>query len=86
MRVPRAPFVEAYERSGLPPSEVAKRLGWINSGTGMGDSTRVLRALGLRPDSAHGYKSFRPRHGYLSYDLGVRLARALDVDPVDVGV
>lgn len=84
MRVPRAPFVEAYERSGLPPSEVAKRLGWINSGTGMGDSTRVLRALGLRPDGRN--RPTRLRNGYMDYELGVKLCRALDADPVDLGV
>ena len=88
MRVPREPFIEAYERSGLPANEVALRIGMTRKrrGRAEGDSTSLLRLLGLAPDVSRGYRSFRPRDGDIDYDLGVRLARALDVDPVDLGV
>ncbi len=82
-RVPVAPFREAFERSGMSASEVCRRLGWIDS-RGKPESTRLLRSLGLK-DHYHR-DGVRRLTQNIDYERAVRIARALDVDPVDVGV
>src|ERR1039458_10143596 len=61
--VPIRPFQEAVERSELSPDEIAKRIGYwrTNKGERKGDGTRLLRAVGLRPESNHGRKRTRGR-------------------------
>jgi hypothetical protein len=85
-RVPVAPFRETFirlERRGLVSrSSLALQLGWIRraSGSGVGlvgDAGKVNRVLGL--------KSSEPQTT-MRYETGVALCRALDIDPVDVGV
>jgi len=85
--VPVGPLREAFERSGLSTNEVARRAGWLRHYVArngrvrkMGDSTRVRRGLGLVATQGGWVRT------HLTYDEAVALARALDVDPVDVGV
>ena len=63
---------------------VGAALGWEkkprNRNPGLvGDNSRVERVLGLRecPD---------PARKRIRYDIAVHFARALDIDPVDIGV
>lgn len=80
--IPVAPLREAFERSGLSASEVARRLGWTRT---VPDSGRVLRQLGLYPThNGHGH-GYRTRET-MSDDRAAELARVLGVDPVDVGL
>lgn len=80
-RVPVEPFREAFERSDMSATEVALRAGWTSRGRPEGG--RVTRHLGLRP--------YRCRDRWLLVELlapptAERLCRALDLDPVDVGL
>lgn len=68
-----APIREAFERSGLTLTEVARRLGWTRP-----DQPRIGRALGYHRD--HG----RLRQ-QVTYETAVQLCRAIGIDPVDVG-
>lgn len=94
--IPVDPFREAFEqrrdRDGLTLSRLADELGWYRKRTGqrknagqmMADSQRVSRVLGITPfHDGRGHTSVRTA---LSYDLAVRLAEALDLDPRDVGI
>jgi hypothetical protein len=68
------PFREAFERSGLSITEVARRLDWTCP-----DQDRAGRTLGLHRD--HG--KYRQR---LCHHTALALCKALDIDPVDVGL
>lgn len=72
------PLQRAFLESGLTASEVARRLGW--EWNGRPDTTRVRRRLGLVANSETG------RCSHVWYRTAVDLARALDVDPFEVGV
>jgi hypothetical protein len=84
-----APLREAFQRSGLSACEVARRMGWIRTrrfdGRRLPDQSRVVRYLGLREyQPGHGYENrFRAR---MREDVAERFARALDVDPFEVGL
>lgn len=67
----------AFEESGMSKSELARRMGWIQTKP---DIHRVSQILGYETRS-NGTKQQR-----VTYDLAVRLARALEADLVDVGV
>jgi hypothetical protein len=69
---------EAFERSGLSLSEVAKNLGWV---TQVPDVGRVSVMLGLKPDPK--YK--RP-HVTMRHDNALKLCEAMGLDPVDLGL
>lgn len=76
------PLREAFERSRRSASEVARQLDWRHCGSP--DVVRVRRQLGLHP--------YHPGHGYpprlrsrCSYQRYVELARAIGVDPAQVG-
>ncbi len=93
-RVPLAPFREAFERSGITAHELAFRMGYMRRNSKEprhADTTRALRVLNLRPSTAStkGGKYY-PGHfkfdDSVPYDVAVRLAKALSVDPVDVGI
>ena len=73
-RVALAPLREAFLRSELTPSDVARRVGYERGGRP--DTLRVRRVLGLtdEPKSA------------VNYDVAMLLVRALDIDPASVGV
>lgn len=88
-----APLREAFEVSGRSAADVARAMGWFctNKFGGRGkpqtvaDGPRVRRALGLRPEQTKaGYPpALRQR---CSYEMAVRLAHAIGVDPHEVGL
>lgn len=81
-----APLREAFEASGLTPSTVARRLGWMKySGHTDPDVTRLRRALGIAPVIA-ARTGARYTNQRIGYDLALLIARALNIDPVDVGL
>lgn len=86
-RVPLAPFQEAFARSGRSLRDVAEDLGWLVAGRP--DERRIARALGLAPMQgsrrADGSRPWMTAES-VAYDRAVLLARAIGVDPVDVGV
>jgi hypothetical protein len=69
-QVPVAPLREAFLRSGLTATEVARAAGWVRH---QADCARVARSLGLR-----GSQEF------VTYANALVLADAIGVDPVDV--
>jgi hypothetical protein len=78
--VPVAPLREAFLRSGLSRCEVARRMGWGNKA-----GYRASRALGLVPTPMR--RGYPPKHiETTSYDRAVQLARAIGIDPTDVGL
>lgn len=92
MRVPLGPFQEAYhrlERSGeISAHALAMRLGWTrkySDGSVRGDTTRVLRYLGLRHQT-NGKSKRKTTRTHVNYETGVKFCRAMGLDPVDVGV
>ncbi len=93
-RVPLAPFREAFERSGLTANELAFRMGYMRANSTEpkhADSSRIQRLLNLRPGTASTKNGkYYPAHfkynDTLPYELAVRLAEALGVDPWEVGV
>ena len=76
--VPVAPLREAFLRSDVTASELARRLGWVRP-----DSSRVGRQLGLL-QSCDG----RTRQPYIrettTYERALEICAALGIDPVDV--
>jgi plasmid maintenance system antidote protein VapI len=75
--IPVANILEAFQRSGLSKSELARRMGWMRCKP---DIHRVSAVLGQESDGA-GYLRRR-----LSYDLAVRLVKAMGASPFDAGV
>jgi hypothetical protein len=78
---------EAFLRSGLTAGDVARVLGWRAAGSqrGRADSQRVKRYLGITPYP--GTRGYPPRlRERFSYEMAVKLAEAIGVDPVDVGL
>ena len=75
-----------------PKSLVAVRMGWVRKDRGeiTGDTTTLERALGMRPQAASSKRGKRYGGGefrtHVPYELAVRLCRAMDADPVDMGV
>ncbi len=83
-RMPVDALREAFERSQMSPSELASRLGWErNRAREGGESTRVLRALGIKSRKRRGRVELTRE---ISYDSAARFAEALGLDGVDVGV
>jgi len=76
--VPLEPLRDAFLRSGVSASELARRLGWVRP-----DSERVRRSLGLKLDqNSRGYP---PRlRETTSYERALAIADALGIDPSDV--
>lgn len=84
LEVSVVPLREAFERSGLSAADVARALDWRDH-RGHADGRRVKRALGISPvDFGHDY-GFRLIRS-TSYERALRLAYAIGVDPVDVGL
>jgi hypothetical protein len=71
-----APIREAFEQARISKGELANRLGWTRP-----NIDQVNRALGYRPDSNSRGRSTRQR---MSYTLALRIAEAMNVDPVDL--
>jgi hypothetical protein len=90
------PLREAFLASRLSADEVARRLGWMRfprrrrGGKVYGpheeaDGSRVKRALGLRAHKS-GQGSMPQLRQSCSYEMALKLAEAIGVDPVDVGL
>jgi hypothetical protein len=73
------PFREAFERSGLTKVELARRLGC--------DETCVRRLMGASKYLYRNGKRYGPYvQAGTSYRVAESLARAMDVDPFEVGI
>lgn len=85
------PLREAFLARGERSVDVARRLGWEDV-RGRADGQRVLRSLGVNPcyySIPRGRNKGEKRRGYrrtTSYENAVRMARAIGVDPVEVGL
>lgn len=86
--VSNEPLRRAYLASGIPPSRIAKDMGWTarkkgRHGNGRvyraGDTSRARKALGISPDKGHFNKRMRK-------DVAARMAELLHLDPVDIGL
>jgi hypothetical protein len=80
--VPVGPLQEAFRAAldtGESENTIALRMGWTR-GNGHGDIQRLKRTLGLVPMS-HG-----SINKHMAYHNAVLLVRALNRDPVDLGV
>ncbi len=78
--VSNEPLREAFLRSGRTYGHVCREIGWVSQRQPHGDTTRLARALGIRPES--GRRVYRT---HVRYETATIIARALDLDPVDVG-
>ncbi len=81
-RVDVTPLREAFVRSGLPAAELCHRPEWYWKGGGA-DTTRLLRALGLKPYTCRGRHTCARTIGI---DRAALIADALNVDPFEVGI
>lgn len=81
--VPVEPLAAAYLASGLPLLEVCRRLGWRNPHQ---RTTALRRALGLAPIWSPHTRACTVWAKHIGYDQAVQIARALGIDPVDVGL
>jgi hypothetical protein len=90
------PLQELVAESGVSHTELARRLGWMRmkrtrwGGTYItGDGSRVARTLGLVDQQPGGRRVHRPgrcRNRRIGVEQAQRIADALDLDPVDVGL
>jgi hypothetical protein len=78
-------FIKAYNRGEIAPHDVARQMGWIHAHSGRPDTSRALRALGLREKTARGGSPKR-YITVLEYETAVRLAEAIGMDPHEAGV
>lgn len=65
----------------LSLSEVALWLGWVNSSTGSGDTSRVCRRLGLIPARPN-----EPPQRFITRRMAAEFCRVLNIWPCDVGL
>jgi hypothetical protein len=81
---------DAFKASGKTAADVARGMGWTCKISPRGkparrvaDGPRALRAMGCKPyHDRNGPRTKRT----CSYEMAVRLAEAIGVDPVDVGL
>lgn len=80
-----APFRSAFERSGLETKQVADRMGCDESYVRrlMGRSRRFRTYTTKKTNERKVYTYYQAT---VRYETAVRLASALDLDPVDVGI
>jgi hypothetical protein len=71
----------APEPARLSKGELALRAGYV--ARGIGDVVRLERRLGLREQSKG---AVRARSRFVNYETGLALCRALDRDPVELGL
>lgn len=79
----RERFIQLYNLGEIDFAELARRMGRTRK-----DTSYVQRMLGFRPAvevDSRGvkYKKFRKK---VEYDTAVKLADALGLDPIDVGI
>lgn len=84
--IDNAPIREAVKRAvsrGVTLSEICHRLGW-ERGDGNAETSRLRRRIGDMPHIAgSGYLTIAKT---MHYDIAVQIVRALDLDPVDLGL
>ena len=80
--VPNKALREAVQQSGLGINEIAVRCGWMRGDRP--DSTRLRRTLGMMP-SRNGLGKVTT-NAQCKYETAVLIARAVGVDPHEVGV
>jgi len=83
--VPVKYLQQAFEESSVDAQQGANNMGWFHSNE-TADSSRFLRTIGLRPinqSRADRPDSYRT---HVKYELAVRLAEAMQYDPVDLGL
>jgi hypothetical protein len=68
---------EAFKRSGLSKGELARRMGWLKK---KADVHRVSQVLGMEKDSAG---NLRRR---VTYRTAVRLCKAMNASPIELGI
>lgn len=91
-RVDNGPLREAFLRSGMPAYRLAEALGWFKPPSGrwrgrggpMPDDVRVRAALGLKGSFSRGYGPHYRKT--LPHEQALAICRALDLDPVAVGL
>lgn len=76
--VPVENLQAAFRKSGITKAELARRLGWTRV---VPNLKRVNFALGFETQTATGKKQER-----VTYETALRLCRAMDADPFEVGV
>lgn len=88
MLVDVKPLREAFLNSGLGPAELARRLNWFDS-KGNADASRLNRQLGIQTYQLSSTKK-RYKHTFrrqkMSYDTALKIAEAMHLDPIDVGL
>lgn len=95
--VSNATLRQAFLESGITGNELAVRAGLMRTysaprkgGTGRsywrgGDATAALRDLGLKPDVGKGVPRGRMRQ-VITEEKALRYAKALHLDPMDIGL
>lgn len=81
--VPNDALRQAFLESPMSAAEVARAVGWFDSKGGCADGTRVRRTLGLRPAHENGQARVYQRVGSRN---AVKIAEALGLDPVEIGL
>jgi hypothetical protein len=71
---------EAFERSGITRSELARRMGWLQP-----QAWRVSRALGYSVDTNSRGVRKQPRE-HVTLAMAYRLIEAMNVDPIDIDI
>ncbi len=82
-RIPVEPIREAFQRSGLTLSELAKEAGLTarDKGKPKADTSRAARMLGLKAQKSGD--GFHYINQFMRYENALRLVRAMGLDPVD---
>lgn len=86
MLVPNQPLREAFQRSDFSPKELAKILGYWRTERKKyrtGDGATVRRALGLKKEPPCRGGKFRVS---MQEPTALKYAKALNLDPADVGL
>lgn len=94
----REAFLRMRQRGEVTPHQLARSLGYVRPGKLMRhqkggrtyeyrrddvDTSRVMRALGVYPEVSRGQRRYRQ---YVNYVDACRIAAALGLDPVAVGL
>lgn len=95
-RLPVEPFAEAFLRSRMQFTDLAKIMGWYRNQTchrnkqkvyRRADATKAARVLGLRSYSGgRRGTDVRYKNTTISEEHAWKLMRIFDLDPVDVGL
>ena len=84
--IDNAPIRAAVEQAvagGMTYSAICRALGWLKP-NGSGDTSRLRRRIGAMPHLAGNGRHDTSRT--INYELAVQIARAIDIDPVEVGL